>query len=358
MKFPVKIVGSSLNSQHVGAHCLFPRRNGKLNRGATLAESNLPMPEAKPGFVEWLADKFGLPFALPKLALPQTIKNADKALGRLVGAGLDNVAGRIERNTAIREGKTEGELKVIKAAARQPAARSKADPYLAERALEYTFGETVLKQKNREQVGRLALEHLNATAQTKAGDTGQTDATTEIDDDWLNAFCDHVSSKSDADIQSLWAKILSNEIRQPRSFSLQSLRLLADLSADDARLLHDEVLPLVVGQHVIFSQGRTDLSDFIRGEELGVVTGASSVSLTWNLFVPAGNAILAICGERISIEAASETPLPIPGMMLTRFGKDLLKLSNDYPPAPADYIDKLCKHIESHGLKVRHFSGC
>jgi hypothetical protein len=71
-----------------------------------VGESNLPVSEAKPGFVEWLANQLGLPFALPKLALPQTVKNADKALGRLFAAGLDNVAGRIERNAAIREGKS------------------------------------------------------------------------------------------------------------------------------------------------------------------------------------------------------------------------------------------------------------
>ena len=318
-------------------------------------ESNLPIPEAKPGFLEWLANKFGLPFVLPKLALPQTIKNADKALGRLIAAGLDNVAGRIERNTAIRGGKTEAELKVFKAAAGQLAAQSKIDPSLTERALEYTFGETVLKQKNREQVGRLALEHLNAAAKTEAGDAGQAgpDATTEINDDWLNAFSDHVSSKSDADIQSLWAKILANEIRKPRSFSLQSLRLLADLSADDARLLHDKILPLVVAQSIIFSQGIPDLSDFIRAEELGVVTGTSSASLAWNLTVLPGSNVLAIWGGRIVMEAASETLLPIPGIMLTRFGKELLTLSNDYPPAPVDYVDRLCKFIEAHGLKVR-----
>jgi predicted 3-demethylubiquinone-9 3-methyltransferase (glyoxalase superfamily) len=246
-------------------------------------ESNLPVPEAKSGFLEWLANKFGLPFALPTLALPQTIKNADKALGRLIAAGLDNVAGRIERNTAIRGGKTEAELKVIKAAAGQLAAQSKTDPYLTERALEYTFGETVLKQKNREQVGRLALEHLNATAKAEAGDAGRAgpDATSEIDDDWLNAFSDHVSAKSDADVQSLWAKILSNEIRKPRSFSLQSLRLLADLSADDARLLHDKILPLVVAETIIFSEGISDLTEFIRAQELGALMRVLEISLSF-----------------------------------------------------------------------------
>jgi len=217
-------------------------------------DDNLPVAaEAKPSLLEWLADYFGVPFALPKIALPQTIKNADKALGRLIAAGSDNLAGRMDRDTAIRASKQDAEVRAIEAAANQLAGKMKTDPHLSERAVEYTFRDSILKQKNREQVGRLALEHLNATA--KAGADPGPDAPSAIDDDWLNAFNEHVSSKSDADIQSLWAKILANEIRKPRSFSLQSLRLLADLSADDARLLHDKILPLVVSEHLIFSQG-------------------------------------------------------------------------------------------------------
>ncbi|WP_426440667.1 DUF2806 domain-containing protein [Bradyrhizobium genosp. P] len=318
-------------------------------------ESNLPVPEAKPSLLDWLAVKLGLPFALPKLALPQTMKNADKAFGRLIAAGVDNVSGRIERDTAIREAKTEAELTVIKAAAGQLAAQSKTDPSLTERALEYTFGETVLKQKNREQVGRLALEHLNAAVQSEAGHAGQagTDATAEIDDDWLNAFSDHVSSKSDADIQSLWAKILANEIRKPRSFSLQSLRLLADLSADDARLLHDKILPLAVCEHAIFSEGLPDLTYFMKAQELGVVSGAAGTGLNWSVGLKPGNVLLPIARGAILLTVEKEITVPMPAMMLTRFGSELLKLSNDYPPEPDDYIERLCKFFEGRGLKAR-----
>jgi len=48
--------------------------------------------------------------------------------------------------------------------------------------------------------------------------------------------------------------------------------------------------------------------------------------------------------------------LAIPGMMLTRFGREAaqtLKLSNDYPPVPDDYIKRLCEFAESQGLKAR-----
>jgi hypothetical protein len=228
--------------------------------------------------------------------------------------------------------------------------------HLAERSLEYAFGETVLKQKNREQVGRLALEHLNTTAQAEAGrtDQGEPDAQTEIDDDWLNAFSDHVSSKSNADIQSLWAKILANEIRKPRSFSLQSLRLLADLSAEDARLLHDKILPLVVAEYMIFSEGLPDLTEFIRAQELGVVSGAAGLGLTWTPTFPSGAVPLRVGCRTLAVDVEKEIMVGFPSMPLTRFGSELLQLSQDYPPPPDDYIDRLSKFLEAReGLKVR-----
>src|SRR5436305_766917 len=73
------------------------------------------------------------------------------------------------------KGTKPAELKAITAAAGH-LAQLKADRYLSERALEYTFGESILTQQNREQVGRLALEYLNVPAHRGA------DTTAHIDD--------------------------------------------------------------------------------------------------------------------------------------------------------------------------------
>jgi hypothetical protein len=316
-------------------------------------KANIPAVD-QPGFLEWLAGKLGVPFALPKLALPQTIKNGDKAFGRLLAAGLDNASGRIERNTAIREVKTEADLTIIRSAAAEFAAQLKTDPALAERALDYTFKDSILKQSSRERVGRLALEHLNAQATMGASSTKTAgpDASAEIDDDWLNAFSEHVGGKSNADIQALWAKILANEIRKPRSFSLQSLRLLADLSANDARLIHDNILPLVVSGHMIFSQGIPDLTDFITAEELGVLSGASSPGLNWNVTIEPGKVILPVGGKSVVAEAETKTRISIPSIPLTRFGSELRELSNDYPDPSPEYLERIVKFFGNHGLKA------
>lgn len=128
--------------------------------------------------------------------------------------------------------------------------------------------------------------------------------------------------------------------------------MLADLSADDARLLHDKILPLVIAETIIFSDGIADLTEFIRAQELGALTGASG-GLNWNLTWKLGTAVLPFWRGRFILEASKEITMLLPGMMLTRFGKELLKLSNDYPPVPDDYIDRLAKYLEARELKVR-----
>jgi Protein of unknown function (DUF2806) len=124
----------------------------------------------------------------------------------------------------------------------------------------------LLKQDNREKIAKLALEDFTTKVAAQT-----IDATAEIDDDWLNSFSDLSSRKSDADIQTLWARILSGKIRQPNSFSLKSLELLAALDTRDAHLIH-EVLSYSISRAFIYkTRSWEDISRFITGEDLGPV---------------------------------------------------------------------------------------
>jgi hypothetical protein len=51
-----------------------------------------------PTVVDWLSQWLGV--QLPSIPLPQTLKNLDKALGKIVRAGGDNLEARIKGNTA------------------------------------------------------------------------------------------------------------------------------------------------------------------------------------------------------------------------------------------------------------------
>jgi hypothetical protein len=216
-----------------------------------------------------------LGFKLPTIALPQTARNLDKALARLIVVSEGYFASQIERNTSLREAKTKAETRIIDAAGSCLVDKIKEDKALAERALEFSFGETVLKQKNREKIVTLAIEDLRSKSTECSAD-----ANSEIEDDWLSQFSELASHKSNAEIQSLWAKILSGKIRSPSSFSLQSLQLLSALDTRDAHVIH-EVLSYSINEKFIYNSGWKDISRFITCEDLGALSGAAgSISLT------------------------------------------------------------------------------
>ena len=217
----------------------------------------------------WLGFKF------PTVALPQTARNLDKAVARLIAAGEGNLASRIERNISLREARTKAETRIIDAAGSCLVEKINEDKALAERALEFSFGESVLKQKNREKIVTLAIEDLRSKSTE-----GSADANSEIEDDWLSHFSEIASHKSNAEIQSLWSKILSGKIRNPSSFSLQSSQLLSALDTNDAVLIH-EVLSYSINTQFIFKSpdSTKGLRRFVTCEDLGVLSGTTGLQI-------------------------------------------------------------------------------
>jgi hypothetical protein len=276
-----------------------------------------------------------LGFKLPTLALPQTARNLDKAAARLIAASAGNLASRIERNTSLREAKTKAETRIIDAAGSYLVDTIEDDKALAERALEFSFCESVLKQTNREKIVTLAIEDLSSKTTE-----GSADATSEIDDDWLNHFSEFASHKSNAEIQSLWAKILSGKIRNPSSFSLQSLQLLSSLDTNDAVLIHEVLSYSINLQFIYRCPDWKDIKRFITCEDLGVLSGTTgniSIALSvaqenipmpqlslWKYFFTISNKVVLIASIPTGVS------LPIPIFNLTRFGRELLSLSEGF----------------------------
>jgi hypothetical protein len=116
-------------------------------------------------------------------------------------------------NTTLREARAKAEAHIIDASGAYVGSHITDGSALTERALEFAFGDSVLKQSNREKIARLALEDF--TAQT---DTQAADAATEIDDDWLNVFVRLAEDKTSEELQQLFGRILAGEIRKPGSF--------------------------------------------------------------------------------------------------------------------------------------------
>src|SRR5947209_6699526 len=117
----------------------------------------MPDEPTLPTLSGWLSEWLG--FQLPSIPMPQTIKNLDKAVGKILLAAGENAEARIKANTG----------------------KAKARGKIAVEGM-YRTEEEKRKLGNRAATVAIAVDELNSTSDQKE----QVDAKAEIDDDWLN----------------------------------------------------------------------------------------------------------------------------------------------------------------------------
>ena len=145
---------------------------------------DLPVPScgnALPSMSDWIANWLG--FQLPSIPMPQTVRNFDKAVGKILLAAGDNAEARIKANTGKAKAKGRIEIDGL-----------------------YRTDEEKRKLENRAATVKIAVDEMNDKP-------GQQDARDEIDDDWLNLYSRLAEDKSSEELRSLFGKILAGEIR-------------------------------------------------------------------------------------------------------------------------------------------------
>ena len=157
---------------------------------------------------------------------------AASAIDRLIGSFADRSAAhvegdaqRIRLDSAVQQALTEVDAQ---AAIRQLAQ----DPRVGQRTMNNFFNEQVKKQENRDAVVVAAVEELKQLPALNNENIEETED--KIDDDWLNMFTKHAENASSDRIRKLWGRILAGEIRQPKSFSLTTIRAISELDKDIA----------------------------------------------------------------------------------------------------------------------------
>src|SRR5262249_52895361 len=111
-------------------------------------------PKELPTITEWLSQWLGV--QLPSIPLPQTLKNLDKAIAKIVLSSGENFEARIRSNTAKTKAKGRIDLKEL-----------------------VRTDEERRKLENKIATTKVAIEEIEQNP-------SQTDASAEIEDDWLN----------------------------------------------------------------------------------------------------------------------------------------------------------------------------
>jgi Protein of unknown function (DUF2806) len=279
---------------------------------------------------QWL----GFQLQLPGIRLPQTLKNVDKAFGRIVLAGGENVAERIRQSTKKIEAK--GTIDI---------------------AGMFRTEEERRKFKNKEAVARSAIEELR-------NDPGAADASSEIEDDWLNLFARLAEDKSSEELQVLFGRILAGEIRRPGSFSLRTLQLMALISRQDATDIIT-FLSYVIGGGVVPFRDDESMpgGPFDRGpstnslpttslrlamEEFGIALSASPTEVVSHTVEvdPMSQEHLSAShrGFMVDNKTSNQINYIVAGQPITKSAQELIRMAN-LPPTDLEFMKEIANRI-------------
>jgi hypothetical protein len=279
----------------------------------------MPDSDNLPTIRQWIWDWLGIP--LPAVPLPQTLKNLDKAVGKILLAAGENVEARVKVNTA--KAKAQGKIDVEGM---------------------YRTEEGKRKIENRALTTKAAVEEMRANP-------AQEDAQEEIDDDWLNFFARVAEDKNSEELQSLFGKILAGEVKRPGSFSLRTLQIMAVISKSDAENL-SKLLSFGIAQRIVPFQtadnGEPSDGSRLFLAELGVAGHPSQVGGMQLNLTAAPNAPTAFIASHrtiLVVNQMSETAaFFIPGQALTGTGHELIKIANP-PPTDIGFLKKVAEQI-------------
>jgi hypothetical protein len=198
--------------------------------------------------------------------------------------------------------------------------------------------------ENRAAAMKAALEDIEASP-------AAADAGSEIEDDWLNLFARLSEDKSSEELQQLFGKILSGEIRRPGSFSLRTLQLMSTITKADAEAL-SRLLSYVINGVVLPFQTDQEASpntgERLFLEELGIASHPSQIGgMNFNLGISPGDHVLAASGRGIFIQnhTSASVPVSIAGQILSQPGRELTQIANP-PPTDVEFLKKIASQIK------------
>ena len=129
-----------------------------------------------------------------------------------------------------------------------------------------------LKQNNIESVVDIAYEQLEKETEVSE---------TPVSQDWACRFFDSVANINNEEMQKIWGRILSGEIKQPGSFSFRTLEVLKNLSQQEAEtfeklgpiVFRDKKLFFIPTDQTLLENSNIFYGDILTLDECGLLIG-------------------------------------------------------------------------------------
>lgn len=170
----------------------------------------------------------------------------------------------------------------------------------------------------------------------------------EVDPDWLNYFDGHAEKASSETARARWAKVLTGEIRRPGSFSLRTLRFLAEVDQETAAVFADTVrLRFYKGSQILrpdqSNTGKT-LEKLRLLEQEGLIDHTTpNNALFWTPGKPGPQGFVTVAEGYLCLGIYTKMKLEFDIIPLTRLGCEIATLLD--PVDPMEVLEHLAKAV-------------
>ena len=196
----------------------------------------------------------------------------------------------------------------------------------AARLVDGMVGSRLQALANKMHVVERAVEHLASPNPNSQTEPEFEEA--EVDPDWLNHFGGYSEKASSDKVRDLWGSVLAGEIRRPSSFSLSTLRLLAELDKTMASWFEEEVALRVQGEFILppvkMEGNKAERLTFL--EEVGLIRNvvpSSNPNITFN---PNELGYDVIIDGDLCLRMRLKAPVNLGLIPLTRSGREICQI--------------------------------
>ena len=244
------------------------------------------------------------------------------ALDRFVGSLLDVPTSKMESYASRIRSRSRLEASVFDAAAEKLAGTTDSDADAA-RLIDEILVSQMHLLVNKTDVAKRAVNYLVAPSFSPESES-KSDAT-EVDPDWLNHFGGYAEMASSEKVRDLWARVLAGEVRHPGSFSLTTLRLLAELDQQMASWFQEEIEFRIMGKYILhpndYSGGQLDRLVFL--EEVGLLHHVAPSGGIVHTFKPGPDGYVGVFEGDMCLRMHIDREVKLNVILITRVGREI-----------------------------------
>lgn len=206
----------------------------------------------------------------------------------------------------------------------------------------------ITKQQNIENVIDKAYELLESENENAVTNE-------PVDQDWMRRFFNITGDVSNSEMQEVWARILSGEIKRPGSFSMRTLETIRNISTEEAQafqrivplIVHNGSAYFVLSDNDILQKYGSSFVDIMLLDECGLMDSSGTLSL--NLSIGKGKPECLLSDTLLVLIRAKEeedVKIHIGVHTLTKAGLELFKILEH--EINKDYIAQVANLIFSN----------